>query len=113
MRFNIVVIVLLIGLVFCCFEWLVDNCLLCYRFGQEVFAWQTTDVNYLAGSLAFFPFLGVLWITTIPAFRRKFFKVTSVCLLHQNSRCTDFEIPRTGRDFRIVAAVRSQTNTIL
>ena len=47
----------------------------CHRFRVNTFKWQATGINYLAGTLAFFPFGLVLWLGTIPIIRRKFFKV--------------------------------------
>ena len=59
--------------------WLTSICL--YRFRKETFAWQAESVNYLAGSISFFPFGLLMWFGTIPYIRRNFFKVSS--LRHQ------------------------------
>ena len=48
------------------------------RFREQCFAWQPTSINYLAGSIAFFPFGLVMWLGTIPVVRRNFFKVHTI-----------------------------------
>ena len=47
------------------------------RFWSELVAWQKYSINYLAGSLSFL-FGIVLWVTTLPLIRRRFFNVSDV-----------------------------------